>query len=259
MSNNPPGHISESEVAAADAIAAYLHATYNVSIVRDWGLVTSFHFQPAFPFITMGRRWKPGRWTLVELQTVQEALADLSAFMGGAERFKALVRRTKVALSPRTRGRGLTMWGGRRVEFRDSGKPPTTVDIQNKHNIDKWTVVHEFGHVWDASHGWRLSVGLEAHTGGSTGGSRPQQCDEHNRLPGCNKALYHYGGTPPRGSDVNFNRREDFAECVVASVYPAAAQADVARFKQDRLYKDCLYYADFTTTPRWDYIQSLLH
>jgi len=179
-----------------------------------------------------------------------------------------------VEKSKRTCGRGCTPWGGHKVIFLDQGKPPTIVDIRNRDtNIDKWTVVHEFGHAWDRNFGWSLSVELEQFTGGHTSpigrlhkrGSG--DCDPSDRLPGCNDYGYFYKGTPPKGSGYGFNRLEDFAESVTAYVYPDEAHVALmeflnnAKISEPKYYKDyqrLFYYNDYTKTDRWQYINSII-
>ena len=51
---------------------------------------------------------------------------------------------------------------------------------------------------------------------------------------------------------------EDFAESVAAYFYPDVAQARVERFKENDLYRDVLYYADYTQTRRWAFVQALI-
>jgi hypothetical protein len=86
------------------------------------------------------------------------------------------------------------------------------------------------------------------------------RCDPPNfRLPGCNRAGYFYGGVPAKGSDINFNRVEDFAESVAAYVFPDEAQQEVQQYREPRLYRDLLYYEDYRDTLRWQYINGLIN
>lgn len=133
-------------------------------------------------------------------------------------------------------------------------------------NFDAWSVVHELGHAWDANDGWRLSKDLEGYTGGFTIGPVGRQllrdwlreyCDEDNRRPGCNAAGYFYGGIPPKGADVRFNREEDFAESVAAYVFPDEAQQWVERW-HGTPYEDLLWYPDYHETVRWEYVNGLI-
>ena len=85
-----------------------------------------------------------------------------------------------------------------------------------------------------------------------------EYCDEDNRRLGCNAAGYFYGGIPPKGSDVNFNREEDFAESVAAYVFPDEAQQVIDPFYETNL-RDLLWYADYRDTLRWQYVNSLIN
>jgi hypothetical protein len=73
--------------------------------------------------------------------------------------------------------------------------------------------------------------------------------------PGCNDAGYFYGDIPPKGSDRNFNHKEDFAESVAAFVYP-----DIATRKVQKNYSKTspLYYDNYRTTKRWKFIDRLM-
>lgn len=260
MSNDPVGHITVEAAAAAKTIADNLLNNYGVEIEVDWGNRPVHSFQWAWPPVVSSTQWVEGRWTIIELQTVEEAISDMAALMGSAARFRALLGPLKVKMAARTCGRGCTPYFGTAVRFLDRGSPPATVDVQNRNNIDKWTVVHEFGHAWDRNCGWQLSVRLEQYTKGHTSWFERlmlKDRDADQRLPGCNRVGYFYGGTPPKGSDAGFNRKEDFAESVTASVYPFVAQKTIAHYAEDALYS-CLCYPDFKLTDRWAYIQSLI-
>ena len=128
-------------------------------------------------------------------------------------------------------------------------------------NFDAWSIVHELGHVWDINNNWGLSKGLEEYTGGSTTGRLDPilflHCDIGSRKPGCNAAGYFYGDIPPKGSDVNFNREEDFAESVAAYVFPDEAQQWVERW-HGTIYEELLWYPDYRETVRWEYINGLI-
>ena len=120
------------------------------------------------------------------------------------------------------------------------------------------------GHLWDGRYGWRLSIGLERFTGGHTDVWEAYElfysgrCDPPNfRLPGCNRAGYFYGGVPAKGSDINFNRVEDFAESVAAYVFPVEAQQWVERW-HGTPYEGLLWYPDYHATVRWQYINGLI-
>lgn len=192
----------------------------------------------------------PSPWSLDELSLLLEAVTNVAQAMGGVAAFvdrlgDIPMRQVDMA------HRGLASERG--IDFTASSA-----------SIDKWTVVHELGHVWDARQGWRLSRALQDYTGGRTcwlAGRLKQwlgRCDGQNRWPGCNRSGYFYAGLPPAGSDRNFNRREDFAEALAAFVYPAEAQSRVERFRGDPDYEALLYYADYTQTGRWSFVDALL-
>ena len=120
--------------------------------------------------------------------------------------------------------------------------------------------------MWDGNSGGRLSKGLERYTGGRTepwfryGWSlthRGERCDEY--LPGCNTAGYFYGGIPPKGSDANFNRKEDFAESVAAYVFPEKAREWLIKtFRAAPEYYEMFVYSDYRETIRWEYVNGLI-
>lgn len=260
MTIGPFGRITHKEAAAAKEIARTIQDIYGIEIVEDWGNRTVHQLQWAWPPVASRNRWEKGRWTIIELKTLEEAFSDLAALMGGSAQFRACIGSARVRMTRSIRARGWVPACGRSVQFRDAGSPPATVDVQNRKNVDKWTIVHEFAHVWDRKHGWRLSVKLEQYTKGHTSWFEHlamKNRDAEKRLPGCNRAGYFYGGQPPKGSDAGFNRKEDFAESVAASVYPVEAQRAVAHYAGDALYSS-LFYPDFKLTERWEFVQGLV-
>ena len=233
--------ITRAESQEADQIAQGLRETYQVTLVKDWG-------ERAAEGETVA--WQGGEWSPGELRTLQKAIVDLAGAMGGPTRFSQHLGPITISQED-IKYRGLASKRG--VKFTSS---PVS--------IDAWTVVHELAHVWDAKSGWRLSKALETHTGGRTNllgmlvNKARGQCDADSRRPGCNRFGYFYGGTPPAGSDQNFNRLEDFAESVAAYVYPALVQPRVDRFKDDPNYRDLLYYPDYRQTERWAFVDQLV-
>jgi len=189
-------------------------------------------------------------WSPDELATLRDGVHDLSRALRGPARFIENVGSLTVR-QVEMRARGLTSCG----EIKFTAAPVS---------IDRWTVVHELAHAWDANQRWRLSDALQAATGGYTSLWRKlvltllRRCDEKRRLPGCNRFGYFYGGVPPAGSDRNFNRREDLAESVAAYVYPSEAQRRVSKYRHRADYQPLLYYADYTATERWAFIDRLM-
>jgi hypothetical protein len=232
--------ITRADSEQADQISRTLQESYQINIVKDWGEGTEADPQ----------EWSGGEWSLDELRTLQTAVADLANAMGSPEKFVQNIGSITIS-QVEMKYRGLASVHG--IKFTASAI-----------SIDAWTVVHELAHVWDANSGWRLSRTLESYTGGRTSllamtlQRMRGQCDEKRRLPGCNRFGYFYGDVPPAGSDQNFNRKEDFAESVTAYVYPALVQGRVDRFKDDEHYRDQLYYADYTQTRRWAFVDGLV-
>jgi hypothetical protein len=224
----------------ADQIVQELVGTYQVTVVKDWGEQTGETGQVS---------WNGGEWSLDELHTLQKGIVDLATAMGGPDKF--------------TRNLGSITINQVDIKYRGLASSRGVKFTTSAISIDAWTVVHELSHVWDAKSGWRLSKALERYTGGRTNllamalRKVRGECDVEGRMPGCNRWGYFYGDIPPAGSDQNFNRKEDFAESVTAYVYPAMVQARVDRFK-DGPYRELLYYADYTQTRRWAFVDDLI-
>lgn len=235
--------ITRADSQQADQIAQGLADIYGVTIQKDWG-------EQGAEAVPIPDTWAGGEWSLDELQILQKGVADLARAMGSPDRFTENIGRINIS-QVEMKHRGLASVHG--IKF-------TASSI----SIDTWTVVHELAHVWDANSGWRLSKALEFYTGGYTNWvamlvkKGRGNCDEACRRPGCNRSGYFYGGVPPAGSDQNFNRREDFAESVTSYVYPAEVQRRVDRFKEDDEYQGLLYYADYTQTQRWAFVDGLV-
>jgi hypothetical protein len=233
--------ITQADSQLAGEVVHNLVSAYQVTLVQDWGQASAEDGSAV---------WRGGEWSMDELHILQQGITDLAAAMGGPDRFIHNLGHITISQEA-IQYRGLASSGG--VKFTSS---PVS--------IDQWTVVHELSHVWDAHFKWRLSVALERYTGGYTNWAAMMVkrwrtgCDADRRLSGCNRFGYYYGDIPPAGSDQNFNRKEDFAESVTAYVYPRLVQARVDRFKDDPQYRDVLYYADYTQTRRWSFVDGLI-
>ncbi|KXK15371.1 MAG: YD repeat-/RHS repeat-containing protein [Chloroflexi bacterium OLB14] len=238
---DPSGYITEKEAPDAEKIVRELRI-YNVFVEVDWGM----QYIPSIRSINTISNcvWKVGEWELKELVELRRGVIDLSRAMGGLNKFiynLGYIDVYKTQLKSKAAG------GEYYMKVNNS-----------KHNLDRWTVVHELGHSWDAKNGWSWSNGLVQFTMALNPNTKPVTCDPNSRLPGCNKAGYVYAGVPAAGSDINFDAREDFAESLAAYVYPNEAYKRVYGYSNDKTYKDFLYYADFRTTSRWAYIDSLI-
>jgi RHS repeat-associated protein len=275
---DPSGWIAQEQAEIAERILRDISATYLVLIEKDWGwkILPVSAPMPPLPGVdpslsrTACWEWQPGCWTLIELRLVAFALGRMGGAMGGPQRFREEMGAVFIAKTASTCGRGCTV--GSRIGLLDQRRPPeedTLLEdlvINGWVNFDAWTIVHELGHLWDGRYGWRLSIGLERFTGGHTDVWEAYElfysgrCDPPNfRLPGCNRAGYFYGGVPAKGSDINFNREEDFAESVAAYVFPNEAQREIQRYHKSELYRGLLYYENYRDTPRWQYINRLIN
>jgi len=123
--------------------------------------------------------------------------------------------------------------------------------------------VQELGHDWDANNGGRLSKKMQEYTESYPAliglmGGEDLNCEGKNWKPGCNKARYYYKGFPPKGSDVNFNRKEDFAEAVAAYVFPDEALQFVEQRYRGTEAAEYLVYDDYLETKRGRFIKGLV-
>ena len=147
--NDPSGYIRQDEAERALQIIRRLHHSYNIIIPVDFGWVPG----PSGPGEPEQIRVE-GVWELSELETIERAVRDMSAAMGGVETFrqqvgKVYIRRMHYAdiprlfceyIYPRVAPAALTTW--RVVTLYDetfAGPHPEA------------TIVHEIAHVWDWS------------------------------------------------------------------------------------------------------------
>lgn len=122
----------------------------------------------------------------------------------------------------------------------------------NPAGLTTWTVVHELAHAWDAANAWRLSRQLARFTGSHFPFSLL-----HRLFPKQAAFWYRVGSPPPPcGAGRNFNRFEDFAETVTATIYPDEARhrAELRGMPYSRFG-----YETFYETPRGRWLRSLLN
>ncbi|MCC6298813.1 MAG: hypothetical protein IT314_05920 [Anaerolineales bacterium] len=255
---------------AAEKLAR-LKTDFGVSLLADWGSQNE-----------NSGGWKPGSWTVVELDRLQDALSLFSNLIGGTERFIANVGKVTVKKADIGSHGGEARLG--------------EVAFSTTNTFSAWTVVHEFAHVWDGNNGWRLSRQLERYTGGFTSRflsffrkyfrdadlndrKRADEPGKRGRKPGCNARGYFYGDKPS-GSDWNFNRVEDFAESVAMYVgwgrdnaLSDWAQARISRYlrpnREEAKYfgvdtwADYAKYfypdeGDYAKTKRWQFVDEVV-
>lgn len=241
---DPSGNISEQQANDANKIVKELRI-YNVFVEVDWGMkIIPTQHRNMQGIMLGGCVWWSGDWDMNELITLRKGVVDLSRAMGGLNKFIHNLGYVNVY-----KERINSVAAGGKNYFKVNN-----VD----HSLSRWTVVHELGHSWDAYYDWKLSEGLEKFTGGHTGPIRaPIVCDNPAK-PGCNTSYYYYGGTPAKGSDKNFDRREDFAESVAAYVYPNIAEDWVEQKYLGTDLEDYLYYSDYQSTSRWIYVHAVI-
>ncbi|RPI89678.1 MAG: hypothetical protein EHM40_20220 [Chloroflexi bacterium] len=249
---------------------AQLKADYQVDILADWG--------------DDGGNWRPGSWIKAELDRLENAICLMAGVMGGNEGFVRNLGGVTV------RKADIGHHAGEALSHR--------VSFSTKRTFSAWTVVHEFGHAWDANHGWRLSRLLEKYTGGFTSPplsllkrllrlsdsgvfNSEKKPGRYGRRAGCNQAGYFYGDRPS-GSNWNFNRVEDFAESVAMYIgwergndLSDHAHKRITRYQLQNLVEDPLFHVidnwtdyascfypengDYTKTKRWQFVDDLLN
>lgn len=245
-----------------------LKSEYLVDVFTDWGDDTD--------------GWKPGTWAKDEFDKLHNILSCLAGCIGGPEKLRNYTGGVTVKKAD------MGTHGGEALKHQ--------VSLSTKYAFSAWTVVHEFAHAWDAHYGWRLSRLLENYTGGHTSlihswfvkrwgkpdcgvNGYEKQPGRWGRLPGCNRAGYFYGDKPS-GSDWNFNRKEDFAECVAMYVgwernndLSDHARKRIVHYEMKNGDKDgfgvvdnwadyAKYFypenGDYTKTKRWQFIDELV-
>jgi RHS repeat-associated protein len=251
---DPTGFIvNEKEYKQAEIILSFLEKHYSITVKRDWG----YQF--------FGCLWKDGNWSILELNKLKEAVVDMSGpdAFGSEQKFvqalgKIQVDQRDISTPGQTIGQNITLWD---KSWGTTNAPIGKIDIDiGKIDVNiKWVIVHEFSHLWDSRKNWQLSDDLESKTHGYTNPSQPNNCNQGNWLPGCNKAGYYYGGIPAKGSDINFDRKEDFAESVAAYLYTPLAANFVSKNYFKPPYYQYLYYSDYRSMDRWQIVFDFFH
>ena len=184
-----------------------LQDEFRVELLADWGPSSD-------------GSWQNGSWLRAELEKLERTIRLIADAMGGSDRFVQNLNGVTIQKAD------IGSHGGEALAHR--------VSLSKKGTFSAWTVAHELAHAWDANQGWQLSVELEKYTGGWTSPiasfikrligrrdsgfwNQENKPGRRGRFPGCNAAGYFYGDKPS-GSDWNFNRKEDFAECVAMYV-----------------------------------------
>jgi hypothetical protein len=259
---DPSGFINEKEGPEADQIVDSLRSTYGVRINKDWGYILTPTPTPT-PNSSTKCTWDPGTWKGIwDLKNVKAAIVRIATAVHGTSNFKNIFPVFTIEFRIVSCGRGCTypgLGGNFLVTLKDSGRPASTSlkVMDSTLNFDEWTVVHEMGHVWDLNNNGKWHDRLVSYTNGHRSESehKKKKCT-NNWEPGCNSASYFYGDKPPKGSDVNFNPEEDFAESFAGFVFPN----DVTSYVKSH-FKDIpqLLYSDYTKTLRYSFINDLVN
>jgi RHS repeat-associated protein len=131
---DPSGHITEDEKILAEL------QLYGVSIAVDWGLSG----------LSWWRKWNNGNWSLLQLQIVLNSIKDMSASMGGIDRFKDQLNGLRFKRDPKGvtgHNRGVIYLAD--YTFNQSGLRETLGP--------KIAIVHELAHAWDQKTGGPLA------------------------------------------------------------------------------------------------------
>jgi RHS repeat-associated protein len=165
--SDPSGLITQDEATrpgGADDIVKDLLKTYNVRIVKDWGLGLVSIMGPSDPFggssyWTCPTAWKEGKWrTLDELKWTKEGVIHLANGLGGQGKIQSAIGgQLKIV-----RLRMASSFAPGVFSWLMNGDIVIGEDITNAQNeiYGRGTVIHEFAHVWDYRTGNRLSQGL---------------------------------------------------------------------------------------------------
>jgi RHS repeat-associated protein len=188
--SDPSGFISQEESEEADRILAVLLG-YGVKVQKDWGF-RSIH----------------------ELDLVTESIIRTTAALKGVGQFKSAMGQVQIA-----------RWGSfpDSPAFAPPGPPSIIGDIvlpdyhfnqSNEYSI--YTLIHEFGHVWDGNVLERLSSGLQDEIGTLT-------CQFGGRTPVCWFDI-DAGKEDPPGNPIDpyagKSMFEDWAESFATYIYP---------------------------------------
>jgi RHS repeat-associated protein len=164
---DPTGHIKETEAISADSIVGRLK-NKGIVIKKDWGIYITF--STIDPLSTFQCGWLEGNWELKELRWTEEAILDLTHAMHGSDKLTSVfngvtINRTTDILKRSPKGEvpgysppvGSSIIGN--IVLQD-------YNFSDTKDYAKFTIVHEFGHVWDYRTGKRLSSELMQLTGG---------------------------------------------------------------------------------------------
>ncbi len=176
-----------------------------------------------------------GIWTYLELAALRLAMGDIEAGLGGIVLFHTLFAGTKIS---RVRQSNVT-------DARTPWRINVGDDTFAQNNLDeaRWTIIHEFGHIWDARSWLSLSRRFEERMGGSSTGCLVEL------LGGCS----YDPGTTPLSEYGNNNRREDWADSFAAAMF--GGNWDNLGRHGHRINPERLTVVQINTSPRVLFVQ----
>ncbi len=232
---DPSGYITQKESKSAALLLDKFHMFYGITIVKDWG----YKLVPASsnsPYIVTGLlmecEWEPGSWrNLEELRITFDAVRDLSKALGGRSKLKGAVGNVYIS-----RHSKVFPWDN--PAFSPPGKLSAVGDIVIQDYLfdygsqyAQFTVVHEFGHVWDYRAGNQLSMNL-IH---ELGGWRCETDPFHGNF--CFWDFQHSSEIPPdmplKCGNTNFQQEK---ECIPYSFYNTGAGEGTENWAQSLAY-----------------------
>ncbi len=216
--SDPSGFISQADSNEANRIRAALLG-FGVEIQKDWGfgyelLRDNPWFASAIPAQLLCD-WFDGYWRSIhELDLVTEAIIRTTAALKGVGQFKSAMGHVQIA-----------RWGS----FPDSPafSPPDPASIigdvvlpdyhfNQNNEYAVYSLIHEFGHVWDWNVSRRLSRGLQDEIGTIT-------CQQPWIIPMCWFDIDAGKEDPPGNPDDLYAGKsifEDWAESFATYIYP---------------------------------------
>ena len=172
---DPTGHITEKEGIHADNISVRLRLK-GVYIYKDWG----FMYSGSIPYGTTNCGWNIGRWNIKDLEYIDDAMKDLEKALGGSGKIRAAIGELSINKGF-VNGRMMSPPSMLNYLFNADILVQESAIATNKEWY-KFTIVHEFGHVWDYRMGKRLSFDLMQLTGGWV-------CQDWVNRTGCHLAM----------------------------------------------------------------------
>jgi len=217
---DPSGRIAQGiDEKKAETYKRLLEAAYNVVIYKDWGvMIVTDSYSPYYGYDCY---WNEGAWhNAEEIVTVYNSVKLMATVMSG-NKFRSAMRRVVIS-----------RWDNDQIR---SWAPPPPLslalgdiiltdyvfldpNVKVKNDMfETYTVIHEFGHVWDYRTGLNLSSGLSKELGTIV-------CDLNEENIGkCHFDISAGKEKPPGNPGDNYagtHPIEDWAEAFATYIYP---------------------------------------